>query len=101
MYRVMIVDDEAIVRTNIKHMLDWKSLDCAVLALAENAEEAMRIFEEASPEIVITDVELKDCNGIQFIQQIKRSNKGAQVIVISQAADYRSVRGAMKAGAFD
>lgn len=101
MYRVMIVDDEAIVRTNIKHMLDWKSLDCAVLALAENAEEAMRIFEEASPEIVITDVELKDYSGIQFIQQIKRSNKGTQVIVISQAADYRSVRGAMKAGAFD
>lgn len=35
MYRVMIVDDEAKSRINIKHMLEWKSLDCVILALAE------------------------------------------------------------------
>lgn len=101
MYRVMIVDDELTIRKNIKHILDWKALDCAVLALAENADEAMRIFEETAPEIVITDINLKDYNGIQLIRQIKKSNKGTQIIVISQSADYRSVRAAMKAGAFD
>lgn len=101
MYRVMIVDDETMIRTNIKHMLDWKSLDCAILALAESGDEAIRIFEEAVPEIVITDINLKNYDGIHFIQQIKSINKATQVIVISQSADYRSVRAAMKAGAYD
>lgn len=101
MYRVMIVDDEAIIRNNIKHMLDWKSLDCAILALAENGEEAMRIFKEAKPQIIITDINLRDYNGIQFIRDIKKTNNATQVIVVSQSMDYRSIRAAMKAGAFD
>lgn len=101
MYQVMIVDNDATIRNNIKHMLDWKSLDCAILALAENGEEAMRIFKEAEPEIIITDINLENYNGIQFIRQLKQNKKSAEIIVISNAADYQSIRKAMKAGALD
>lgn len=101
MYRVMIVDDEAKSRINIKHMLEWKSLDCVILALAENGEEAMRIFKEAAPQIIITDINLQNYNGIEFIQEIKKESNATQVIVISESCDYFSVRAAMKAGAFE
>lgn len=101
MYRVMIVDDEATRRANIKRMLDWKSLDCVISALAENGEDAMRIFKEAAPEIMIIDIDLPDYNGIQMIQEIKKVHPATQIIVVSNTSEYRYVRGAMKAGALD
>jgi len=101
MYRVMIVDKEPFFQTKIKNLLDWKALDCAILALTSDGREALRIFDEAAPEIIITDNKLSEIDGTTFIKQIKQRNQATQIIVISSNSDYHSVRAAMKAGASD
>lgn len=101
MYRVMIVDDEQLIRITLKNMLDWKALDCSILALVKDGEEAWQIFKEAMPEIVITDLKMPRLDGIELIRRMKERNPGTQVIALSNHSDFELVKEAMKAGASD
>lgn len=97
----MIVDDEQLIRITLKNMIDWKGLDCSILALAKDGDEAWRIFQEARPEIVITDLKMPKLDGIALIRKIKEENPNTQVIALSNHSDFELVKDAMKAGAFD
>lgn len=101
MYKVLIVDDERLIRITLKNMLDWKALDCEVIATVKDGEEALRVFDELHPEIVITDLKMPGMDGIELIKKIKERNKNTQVIALSNYSDFEYVRDAMKAGAFD
>ncbi len=101
MYKVLIVDDERLIRITLKNMLDWKALDCEVIATVKDGEEALRVFDGLHPEIVITDLKMPGMDGIELIKKIKERNKNTQVIALSNYSDFEYVRDAMKAGAFD
>lgn len=101
MYKVLIADDENLIRITLKNMIDWKALDCEVIALAKDGEEAFEIFQQAHPEIVITDLKMPKMDGIELISQIRKENANTQVIALSNYSDFELVRDAMKAGAFD
>lgn len=97
----MIVDDEQLIRITLKNMIDWESLDCSILALAKDGEEAWRLFQEARPEIVITDLKMPKLDGIALLRRIKEESPNTQVIALSNHSDFELVKEAMKAGAFD
>ena len=59
MYKVLIADDERLIRITLKNMIDWKALDCEVIATAKDGEEAFHIFTDIQPEIVITDLKMR------------------------------------------
>lgn len=46
MYKVLIADDERLIRITLKNMIDWKALDCEVIATAKDGEEAFHIFTD-------------------------------------------------------
>lgn len=101
MYKVLIADDERLIRITLKNMIDWRALDCEVIATAKDGEEAFNIFMDMQPEIVITDLKMPGMDGIELIGKIKEVNKNTQVIALSNYSDFEYVRDAMKAGAFD
>lgn len=101
MYKVLIADDEKLIRITLKNMIDWKALDCDIVALAKDGKEAYEIYKEVHPEIVITDLKMPEMDGITLISKIHEDNKNTQVIALSNYSDFELVRDAMKAGAFD
>lgn len=101
MYKVLIVDDERLIRITLKNMMDWQAFDCEVIATAKDGEEALRLFDVYQPEIVITDLKMPGMDGIELISRIKEKNKNTQMIALSNYSDFEYVRDAMKAGAFD
>lgn len=101
MYKVLIADDERLIRITLKNMIDWKALDCEVIATAKDGVEAFDIYKDMQPEIVITDLKMPGMDGIELITRIKEVNKNTQVIALSNYSDFEYVRDAMKAGAFD
>lgn len=54
MLKVMIVEDEDIVRDDIKHLIDWQSNGFVITAEARNGGEGLRFFQEHHPDIIIT-----------------------------------------------
>lgn len=62
MYQLLIVDDEPLVQAGIRSMLNWNELNIEICGTAMNGQAALRIIEEKSPEIVITDIKMPVMN---------------------------------------
>lgn len=56
MYRVLIVDDEKMIRMGMKNAIDWKKLGVDDVFTAASGNEALKILKEESPEIMVTDI---------------------------------------------
>lgn len=69
MYRVLIVEDQEIIRRMLCDTVDWKSVGCEVCAHASSGEEGLRCIESVSPDIVLTDIHLPGMDGIQMLEK--------------------------------
>lgn len=66
--KVLIVDDEPLERNLVKNCINWKYLGMEIAGEASNADEALRLMEKESPEIVFTDIQMPVTDGIQLIE---------------------------------
>ena len=66
MYKLLIVDDEPLVQAGIKSMLDWAEMDIEICGTAMNGLVALKMVEEISPDIVITDIKMPVMNGLEL-----------------------------------
>lgn len=101
MYKMMIVDDESWIRERIIHSIDWGKLEVGVVGEADDGEEALEMFKELLPEIVITDIRMPGIDGLEFTQKLKEIHSTAKVIIISGFSDFEYAKKAIKYEAFD
>ena len=71
MLRVLIVEDEDIIRKGLAYTIDWVSMDCVVVGEAANGEEGEEKILELSPDIVLADIMMPKQNGIEMIRRTK------------------------------
>jgi len=66
MYKVMIADDEAIVRKGLVGLVNWKELDCEIVFQAENGSAVMENLSVYQPDILICDIKMPGTDGISI-----------------------------------
>lgn len=98
MIEVLIADDQAMVRSGLRLILEAES-DIAVIDEAENGEEAVRVARRENPDVVLMDVRMPAMDGLEATRQITETNPDTRVIVLTtfDVDDY--VYGALRAGA--
>lgn len=101
MKKVMIVDDEFLVRLGIKSLLRWEEYGYEIVAEAENGEEAMEKIERFHPQIILTDLKMDPGDGFELIEKCLKKYPSVKFIVLSNYNDFDNVRRAMKLGACD
>ena len=101
MKKVMIVDDEFLVRLGIKSLLQWEDYGYEIAGEAENGQEALAKIEKIRPEIVLTDLMMSPGDGFMLIEHCRRNYPAMKFIVLSNYNDFENVRRAMKLGASD
>ena len=69
MLRVMIVEDEDMIRKGLVFTIDWLSMDCVVVAEASNGQEGYERILEYKPDVVLTDICMPFMDGIEMIQK--------------------------------
>ncbi len=69
MYKVLIVEDEDIIRKGIIFMMDWLKAECVVVGEASDGNEGLQKIAELQPDIVITDVKMPFKNGLQMLEE--------------------------------
>lgn len=99
--RVMIVDDEFLVRMGIASLIVWEDYGYEIVAEAENGEDALEKIEKFRPHIVLTDLMMKHGDGFYLIETCMERYKEIRFIVMSNYNDFDNVRKAMKLGARD
>lgn len=71
MYRILVVEDQQIIRYMLCNTIDWASVGCEVCGQAATGEEGLRCIEALSPDIVLTDIHLPGMDGIQMLEKAK------------------------------
>jgi pilus assembly protein CpaE len=97
--KVVVVDDIADTRENIKKLLAFEDQEFKVVGTAGTGIEAVRVVQETQPDIVLMDINMPDMDGIQATERISKVFPGAAVIIMSVQADSDYFRKAMLAGA--
>ena len=101
MKRLMIADDEVLVRIGIKSMVRWEQHDYTVVCDAQDGKEAWEKIKEFHPDIVLTDLKMSPEDGFWLIERCKKEYPEIKFIVLSNYNDFDNVRKAMKMGACD
>lgn len=101
MIKVLIVDDEALVRIGIKSCIKWEDSGFEIVGEAENGMEALTMADKYRPDLVLTDIRMPKMDGLEFIKQLKEMQPDVKTVILSCYNDFSYVREAMKLGALD
>lgn len=101
MLKVLVVDDETVVRQGIVLGVDWAAMGCAVVGEAANGEEGIAAVERFNPNLIITDVRMPKMDGIAMMRELQRRGCKAHAIILTAYSDFEYVRSALQLGADD
>ena len=96
--KVLIVDDDEITRKKLKKIIEKEGLE---VLLAEDGEQALDVFAQERPGIVITDFKMPKIDGMEVLQCVKKMDPLTQVILITAHGDYDLTIHALRGGALD
>jgi pilus assembly protein CpaE len=99
-FRVLIVDDVAETRENVRKLLQFES-DIEVVAAARTGREAIQLSQEVNPDVVLMDINMPDMDGIAATEAIRQKMPAVQVVILSVQGDEKYMRKAMLVGARD
>ena len=98
--RVLIVDDVADTRENVRKLLQFES-DIDVVGAARSGMEGIQLAQELDPDVVLMDINMPDMDGITATEAIRQKTPHTQVVILSVQGDQNYMRRAMLAGARD
>jgi two-component system invasion response regulator UvrY len=96
--KAMLVDDHAVVRMGFRLLLQGTS-DIQVVAEANSGEEAVRLYPEVRPNVVVMDISMPGIGGLEAIGRILAREPAARILVLSGHEDVMHARRVLKAGA--
>jgi DNA-binding NarL/FixJ family response regulator len=96
--RVLIADDHAVFREGLRVLLQAQP-DLVVVGEASDGEEAVRKAEQLTPDVIVMDLTMPRCGGIEAINRLRRAQIKARVLVLSMHDDQTYLRAALAAGA--
>ena len=100
MYKLMIVDDESIIRKGLRDYIKWQEHGFEVVAEAENGITALQLAREHKPEVILTDIYMPLMDGIEFSKKVKELLPEVIVIFISGYNDFSYAQRAIELGIY-
>lgn len=96
--RILVVDDEENARNGLAKLLSREGYD---IATAANGHEALDYLRDNETELIITDINMPEMNGIAFLRELNRSHPASNVIMLTAYGEVESYIEAMNLGAFE
>lgn len=98
MYKLLIVDDEDVVREGIANFVPWETYDIQVVGVAWNGVEGLKKMEQLRPDIVLVDIKMPVMDGIEMIKKAKVMFPDVEYVVLSGFGEYEFTSQTMEQG---
>lgn len=94
--RVLLVDDEIMIREGFKRLFDWEAHDCEVIGEAADGMEALNQIDVLNPDIVIMDINIPIMNGLKVIKLSRMKHPEIAFVIVSGYDDFSYCREALR-----
>ena len=94
--RVLLVDDEIMIREGFKRLFDWEAHDCEVVGEAADGMEALAKIDSLQPDIAIMDINIPIMNGLKVIQMSRLKHPDTAFVIVSGYDDFSYCREALR-----
>lgn len=101
MLKVLVVEDEEMIRKGIVLAVDWAALDCVVVGEAANGAQALEAVERYDPSLIITDLKMPVMDGLEMLRQLRERGNNAFVIILTAYDSFSYAQTALRLGAVD
>jgi two-component system response regulator YesN len=88
MHKVLIVDDEPMIREGLKTLVDWAKYGFTVIGDASNGREAVEKQKALSPDLILIDIRMPGMDGLQAIEEVRKTDKVCHILILSGYADF-------------
>lgn len=98
-YKVLLIDDEPSALEGLQMWIDWEKLGFEICGTSSNGTEGLRLIQQLSPDLVITDVNMPVMNGLEMIASFKKENpKEVKFVIISGYSEFEYAQTAIRYG---
>ena len=101
MLKVLIVEDEELIRKGIVLTVDWAALDCLVVGEAANGAEGLEQAVRCNPDLIITDLKMPQMDGIEMLEKLRGMGKNTYVIILTAYDSFSYIQAALRLEAVD
>lgn len=98
MYRVILIDDEALILEGLKKVVKWEQYDCQVVGTAYDAVSGSKLIRELQPDILFTDIRMPGQNGLTMLAGLRSEFPNMQVTVMTGYRDFAYAQEAIRLG---
>lgn len=93
---VLIVDDEPNIRNGLISIIPWTDINLKLAGIASDGLEAIRMIHQLQPHIIITDIRMPHCDGLELIKHCHNANIHSKIIILSGHDDFKYAQTAIK-----
>lgn len=101
MIKIIIVDDEKMIREGLVKTMPWEQMGIEVVGSSDNGRTALELAIDKKPHIILTDIRMPKMDGIEFLKRIKEELPKTKVLILSGYDDFSYAQKAIKYGATD
>ena len=96
MYKVLLVDDEALIREAISENIQWKEIGFSFMGACENGKQAMEMIKTEQPDLLLTDINMPFVDGMELTRFVYENYPDTKVIIISGYDEFEYAKNAVK-----
>ena len=96
MYKILIVDDEEMIRNGIKAVIPWNEIEIDNVELASSAKEGLALIRRESPDILLTDISMTKMSGLDMVEEANTLCNNMKVIVLTGYDSFEYAKQALK-----
>lgn len=100
MHKLVIVDDEYLVRLGIRETIDWAANGIEVIGDASNGKQGYEMIKELNPDLVITDIKMPIMNGVDLVKTLHKEGFNGEIVVLSGYKDFEYAKETFENGIF-
>ena len=101
MFKVIVIDDEVLVRKGIVLETNWSELGCMVVAEAGNGVEGIEAVHKYQPDLLICDIKMPKMDGIEMLRRLREEENDISVIFLTAYGEFEYAQNALKLLASD
>ncbi|MCY9658608.1 response regulator [Paenibacillus chondroitinus] len=98
MYKLLIVEDEPLIRTGIKHYFNWQDLEVSHIVEADNGKTGLTMALQEKPHLIITDIRMPEMDGLEMIEQLRPQLPDTVFVILTGFNEFAYAQQAIRLG---